>query len=166
LLYDRTRIIHAKYNHPELNIKSSQGALQQYVRVPADHIASRPSNISAAEACICLAALTAYQALFDIGKLEEGQTVLINGGSSSVGAFAIQLAKAQGIRVVATASAKNEDLVRSLGADEVGFIHSLCIKYSNIFDSSSIIPGNLYIPSSLLTHQPLSTISYSMQLAW
>jgi NADPH:quinone reductase-like Zn-dependent oxidoreductase len=106
-------------------MKTSQGTLQQYLRVPADHITIRPSNVSAAEASISLAALTAYQGLFDVGKLEAEQTVLINGGSSSVGAFAIQLAKAHGARVVATASGKNEDFVRSLGADEVCF--SLCL---------------------------------------
>jgi len=53
--------------------------------------------------------------------LEPEQTVLINGGSSAVGVYAIQLAKAKGARVVATASAKNEALVKRLGADEVFF---------------------------------------------
>jgi NADPH:quinone reductase-like Zn-dependent oxidoreductase len=102
-----------------LSIKSKQGALQQYLRVPTDYVSHRPANVSAAEASLALVVLTAWHGLFDDGKLEAGQTVLINGGSSSVGAFAIQLAKARGARVVATASGKNEELVRSLGADEV-----------------------------------------------
>jgi NADPH:quinone reductase-like Zn-dependent oxidoreductase len=53
-------------------------------------------------------------------KLEEGQCIFINGGSSSVGAFAIQIAKAKGCKVYASASGKNEEFVRGLGADEVG----------------------------------------------
>lgn len=52
-------------------------------------------------------------------QLREGQTLFVNGGSTAVGSFAIQLAKVRGARVVATASGKNESLVRGLGADEV-----------------------------------------------
>ena len=57
------------------------------------------------------------------GNLEPGQTVFVNGGSSSVGAFAIQIAKAKGAaKVVASASGKNEEFVRGLGADEVSLM--------------------------------------------
>lgn len=58
-------------------------------------------------------------ALVDLGRIEQGQRVFINGGSTSVGAYAIQIAKAKGCRVVASCSGKNIDLVKSLGADEV-----------------------------------------------
>lgn len=70
--------------------------------------------------------MTAYQALAH-AKLEAEQTILINGGSSAVGAFAIQIAKAKGAKVYTTASAKNEEYVRKLGADEVRifFYHSV-----------------------------------------
>ena len=51
------------------------------------------------------------------GKLSAGQTVLIHGGSGGVGSFAIQLAKARGAKVIATASAANQDLLKQLGAD-------------------------------------------------
>src|SRR5580704_2789147 len=64
-----------------------------------------------------LAALTAWQALIDIGKIQSGQTVLIHGGSGGVGSFAIQIAKARGARVIATASTANQDLLKQLGAD-------------------------------------------------
>ncbi|KAF8638847.1 hypothetical protein AX17_001905 [Amanita inopinata Kibby_2008] len=101
-----------------LSMSTSQGALAQYVRLPADHLARRPSNISAIEASgVCLAGQTAYQALFDAGKLETGQTIFVNGGSTAVGAFAIQLAKVTGAHVVATASGANEQFVRRLGVD-------------------------------------------------
>jgi len=80
--------------------------------------AMKPKSLSFVEAsAVPLAALTAWQALIDIGKLESGQTVLIHGGSGGVGSFAIQIAKARGVRVIATASTANQDLLKQLGAD-------------------------------------------------
>jgi len=112
-------------------MKIKQGALSQYVRMPAEFLVVRPPNVSAVEAAgVTVASQTAYQALFEMGKLEAGQTVFINGGSSSVGAYAIQLAKARGIRVVASASGKNEEFVKSLGADEVCAIHAHDCNYN------------------------------------
>jgi NADPH:quinone reductase-like Zn-dependent oxidoreductase len=61
--------------------------------------------------------LTAWQALIDTAKLSAGQTVLIHGGSGGVGSFAIQIAKARGAKVLATASTPNQDLLKQLGAD-------------------------------------------------
>lgn len=66
-----------------------------------------------------MTAQTAYQGLFEVGGLQDGQRLFVNGGSTTVGAFAIQMAKARGCYVLATASAKNEEYVRGLGADEV-----------------------------------------------
>jgi len=101
-----------------------QGALAQYAKATVSiGVAKRPLNITPVEAAgVTLVALTSYQALFKIAKLEAGQTVFINGGSSALGIYAIQMAKAKGIKVVTTASSKKEQFVRSLGADEVGFI--------------------------------------------
>jgi NADPH:quinone reductase-like Zn-dependent oxidoreductase len=65
-----------------------------------------------------LAALTAWQSLFDTAQLQPGQRVLIHGGSGGVGHFAVQLAKWRGAYVFATASTKNQDLLRKLGVDE------------------------------------------------
>ena len=70
-----------------------------------------------AAAAVPLAALTAWQALIDAAKLKAGQTVLIHGGSGGVGTMAIQIAKARGARVIATASTSNQDLLKELGAD-------------------------------------------------
>lgn len=107
------------YISVELSQTIRQGALSQYVRIPADHLVIRPPNVSPIQAAgITLVGETAYEGLIDIGKLEAGQTVLINGGSSAVGAYAIQIAKAKGARVVATASGRNEEFVRKMGADE------------------------------------------------
>jgi 2-methylene-furan-3-one reductase len=104
---------------PDAQLKSKQGVLAEYITLPQDNLQKRPSNVSPLEAAgVCLAALTALQSL-DLAKLEQDQTILINGGSTAVGSYAIQLAKIRGARVVATASARNEKFVRDLGADEV-----------------------------------------------
>src|SRR6185436_18714520 len=66
-----------------------------------------------------LAATTAWQGLFDHGKLKAGQRVLIHGAAGGVGHFAVQFAKDHGAHVVATARGDDRELVRSLGADEV-----------------------------------------------
>ena len=80
--------------------------------------AIKPKSLTFTEAsAVPLAALTAWQALIDIGKIQSGQTVLIHGGSGGVGSFAIQIAKARGARVIATASTANQDLLKQLGAD-------------------------------------------------
>lgn len=80
--------------------------------------AIKPKSLNFVEAAsVPLAALTAWQALVDVAKIDKGQTVLIHGGSGGVGSFAIQIAKSRGARVIATASAKNQDLLKQLGAD-------------------------------------------------
>ncbi|TFK55244.1 NAD(P)-binding protein [Heliocybe sulcata] len=100
-------------------LKTRLGALAQYTRAPADNLVPKPPQLSAVDVSgIALACMTAYQALFDIAHLEPEQSLLVNGGSSAVGAFAVQLAKAKGCKVTATASGKNEEFVRGLGTDE------------------------------------------------
>ncbi|TBU45081.1 NAD(P)-binding protein [Dichomitus squalens] len=95
------------------------GALAQYTVLPAQRAVIRPKNVTPTQAAgFPIAGLTAYQSLFTLAKLEEGQSVFINGGSTAVGSFAIQLAKAVGARVAVSASGKNEQYVRNLGADE------------------------------------------------
>lgn len=80
--------------------------------------AIKPKSLSFVDASsVPLAALTAWQALIDVGKIQAGQTALIHGGSGGVGSFAIQIAKARGARVIATASSANQDLLKQLGAD-------------------------------------------------
>src|SRR6266567_6521099 len=80
--------------------------------------AIKPKSLSFVDASsVPLAALTAWQALIDVGKIDKGQIVLIHGGSGGVGSFAIQIAKARGARVIATASTANQDLLKQLRAD-------------------------------------------------
>jgi NADPH:quinone reductase-like Zn-dependent oxidoreductase len=70
-------------------------------------------------AAVPLSALTAWQALFDRAHLAAGQTVLIHGGAGGVGVFAVQLVRWAGAQVIATASARNRDFLRELGANEI-----------------------------------------------
>jgi NADPH:quinone reductase-like Zn-dependent oxidoreductase len=83
-------------------------------------VALKPKSIDhVTSAAIPLAALTAWQVLFDNAQLAAGQTVLIHGAAGGVGHFAVQLAKIKGARVIATASPRNHEFLRSLGADQV-----------------------------------------------
>ena len=94
------------------------GGWAEYCISNEQESAIKPNSISFTDAsAVPLAALTAWQALIDIGKIQSGQTVLIHGGSGGVGSFAVQIAKARGARVIATASTANQDLLKQLGAD-------------------------------------------------
>jgi NADPH:quinone reductase-like Zn-dependent oxidoreductase len=96
------------------------GAYAEYIVLEAEHAAIKPKNISFAEAAsIPLAALTAYQSLFDAAKVNEGETVLIHAAAGGVGGFGVQLAKDRGAVVWATASGGNQEYVRNLGASQV-----------------------------------------------
>jgi NADPH:quinone reductase-like Zn-dependent oxidoreductase len=95
-----------------------RGSYAEYVLVKPTEAAAKPARLSHIEAAaVPLAALTAWQGLFDHGHLEAGQTVLIHGGSGGVGHFAIQFAKVGGATVWTTVSAQNLDFVSELGAD-------------------------------------------------
>jgi NADPH:quinone reductase-like Zn-dependent oxidoreductase len=94
------------------------GGWAQYCLTNEGEAALKPKSLSYIEAAaVPLAALTAWQALVDAAHVQTGQTVLIQGGSGGVGSFAIQIAKAKGARVIATASTPNQDLLKQLGAD-------------------------------------------------
>jgi NADPH:quinone reductase-like Zn-dependent oxidoreductase len=96
------------------------GAAADFAAVRAANLALKPLTISHEQAAaLPLSALTAWQALFEHARLDVGQSVLIHGGAGGVGSLAVQLARWRGARVLATASASNAELVRSLGADEV-----------------------------------------------
>ena len=94
------------------------GGYAEYAVATDGEAALKPKSISFVEAAgVPLAALTAWQALIDVAKLSAGQTVLIHGGSGGVGSMAIQIAKARGAKVIATASTANQELLKQLGAD-------------------------------------------------
>ncbi|GIO22901.1 NADP-dependent oxidoreductase [Oceanobacillus sp. J11TS1] len=98
---------------------TSQGTYAEYVPVDESRLAKLPDSISFTEAAaVPLAGLTAWQCLFDFGKLQKDQKVLIHAGSGGVGSFTIQFAKHAGAYVATTASEKNKALVHDLGADQ------------------------------------------------
>lgn len=121
------------------------GAFAEYICVEESICAHLPEGSTFPEmACVPIAGLTALQALITHGLLRKGETVLINGGSGGVGHFAVQIAKAYGAHVTAVCSAKNEDFVKSLGADKVIAydrepIHRHTGKYDLVIDTN----GNL-----------------------
>ena len=98
---------------------AASGSYAELTTARAEAIARKPVGISHEQAAaIPVAGNTAWQALFDIGGLEEGKTALIAGASGGVGHFAVQLGKHADARVTGTASGRNRDFVESLGADE------------------------------------------------
>lgn len=105
------------YARPDL---SRDGAYAGYIAVRESEVALKPTSIDHTHAAaIPLTGLTAWQGLFDAGHLAAGQTVLIHGAAGGVGHFAVQFAKVKGARVIATASKRNHEFLRSLGADEL-----------------------------------------------
>jgi len=96
------------------------GAAAEYVAVPAANLAPKPRSLDYSRAAaVPLSALTAWQALFDHGRLEAGRRVLIHGAAGGVGTFAVQLARWRGAQVIVTASPRNAEFLRKLGADQV-----------------------------------------------
>jgi NADPH:quinone reductase-like Zn-dependent oxidoreductase len=99
---------------------STAGTLAEYACVPADNLVPVPANVSILDAAaVPTSALTALQALRDIGRVRPGQRVLVTGASGGVGTFAVQIAKAFGAEVTGVCRTRNVELVRSLGADHV-----------------------------------------------
>lgn len=98
----------------------ADGAAAEYALAPAELLAAAPTSVPLADAAaLPEAALTAWQALFEIAGLTAGQSVLINGASGAVGGYAIQLAKQAGAVVTATAKARDAERLRGLGADRI-----------------------------------------------
>jgi NADPH:quinone reductase-like Zn-dependent oxidoreductase len=94
------------------------GGYAEYAVATEGEATAKPKSLNYIEAAaVPLAALTAWQALIDSARLSAGQTVLIHGGSGGVGSMAIQIAKARGAKVIATASTANQELLKQLGAD-------------------------------------------------
>ena len=109
----RLKVGDAVYGYPTFG-----GGWADYVTAKEWEVAAKPKSLNFVEAAaVPMGALTAWQALVDIAKLQPRQTILIHGGSGGVGSFAVQIAKARGARVIATASTANQDLLKQLGAD-------------------------------------------------
>ncbi|MGA0568025.1 NADP-dependent oxidoreductase [Rathayibacter sp. KR2-224] len=96
------------------------GSAAEFVVAPADSLVKAPTRIDLADAAaLPSVALTAWQALFDLAELKDGQRLLITGAGGAVGGYAVQLAKRAGSYVIATASPRSRAAVSAAGADEV-----------------------------------------------
>lgn len=115
-----TEVEHFKVGDEIFAKTDDQGSFAEYTSLKEASVALKPKNISMTQAAaLPLVTLTAWQALVEIAQLKRGQKVLIHAGSGGVGSVAIQLAKHLGAYVATTASAKNADWVKDLGADLV-----------------------------------------------
>src|SRR5205823_2683122 len=95
------------------------GGYAEYVAAPASEFVRKPKHIDFdTAASVPVAALTAWQGIFDHGELARGQRILITGASGAAGSMAVQLAKNKGAYVIGTGSGRNQEFVRKLGADE------------------------------------------------
>src|SRR4051794_9754026 len=104
----------------------ANGALAEYCITQPGWIASKPRHIDFVEAAsVPIGALTAWQGLFERAKVQAGDRVLVHGGGGGGGIFVIQLASVRGAHVIATASKRNLDFVRDLGAQEALEYHSV-----------------------------------------
>lgn len=99
-----------------------QGSLAQYAAVDADLLALKPSSLSMREAAaLPLAFITSYSGIVDRANLQPGQTVLVQGGAGGVGHVSVQLARALGAKVFATASAGNQAVLAQFGATPIDY---------------------------------------------
>jgi NADPH:quinone reductase-like Zn-dependent oxidoreductase len=114
------------------------GAAAEYCITTPAEIAPKPATIDHLQAAVVpISGLTAWQALFDHGKLEAGQKVLIHGGAGGVGSFAIQLGAWKGALVATTVSEANVGFVRELGATEI--IDYRKIKFEEVAKVADVI---------------------------
>jgi NADPH:quinone reductase-like Zn-dependent oxidoreductase len=114
------------------------GAFAEFAIVKTEEASLAPKSLDAVHAAaVPVAALTAWQALFDHANLEFGQTVLIHGASGSVGSMAVQLAKWKGAHVIATASESNREYVGAFGADE--FIDYKSERFEDIVSDADVV---------------------------
>jgi NADPH:quinone reductase-like Zn-dependent oxidoreductase len=98
---------------------NADGAYAQYAVAKEAGLARKPLTVDHVHAAaIPLAALTAWQALFEVAGLREGQRLLVHGAAGGVGSFAVQLAKWKGARVAGTASSRNQLFLIALGVDD------------------------------------------------
>ena len=113
-------------------------AYAEYVSAPASEIAAKPTSIDHIHAAaLPLAALTAWQALFEHAHLEAGQRLLVQGAAGGVGHLAVQIAKAHGAQVIGTASARNGDYLREIGVDEV--VDYQAVRYEDMIHDVDVL---------------------------
>jgi NADPH:quinone reductase-like Zn-dependent oxidoreductase len=123
------------YSRPDI---ARDGAYAEHIVVRETEVALKPKSIDHIHAAaIPLAALTAWQSLFDAAGLSAGQKVLIHAAAGGVGSFAVQLARWKGAHVIGTASKRNHELVRNLGAAET--IDYETTRFEDVVDEVDVV---------------------------
>jgi NADPH:quinone reductase-like Zn-dependent oxidoreductase len=102
-----------------LGFARSSGSYAEYAVIPVDGLARKPKSMTFEQAAgVPIAGETAYRALHESGGIRSSDVVLIHGGAGGVGSAAVQIAKAAGAHVIATASANNLEFLKRIGADQ------------------------------------------------
>lgn len=135
---------------------TAKGSFAQYACAAEAQLAIKPGDISFDHAaCLPIAGITALQGLRDKGKVQPGQTVLINGAAGGVGTLAVQIAKSFGAHVTGVCSTKNVDLVRSIGADDVvDYTREDFARSSRRYDVHFDLVGNRSLSECLRVIEP------------
>lgn len=129
------------------------GTYAEYAAVPESYVSPRPRSLSFEESSsIPLAALTAYQAIYDAAKLKNGESVLIVGASGGVGGFAVQFAKMVGATVIGVASEQNHSYLKELGADwTIDYVNTDFVDtFKNQFSDGADVVFNLVKGDTIL----------------
>lgn len=114
------------------------GAEADFTIALPGELAPKPRQLDYVQAAaVPLSALTAWQGIFEHASLVAGQTVLIHGGAGGVGVFAVQLARLAGAHVIATASARNREFLRELGADE--FVDYTAMRFEDVVHDVDVV---------------------------
>jgi NADPH:quinone reductase-like Zn-dependent oxidoreductase len=137
----------------------AKGSFAEYACAASSQLAMKPKEISFEQAaCLPIAGITALQGVRDKGRVQTGQTVLINGAAGGVGIFAVQIAKSLGARVTGVCSTRNVELLRSVGADEViDYTREDFARSTQHYDLLFDLVGNRPLADYLCAVQPRGT---------
>jgi NADPH:quinone reductase-like Zn-dependent oxidoreductase len=127
-----------KVGEPVLGFARQSGSYAEYAVIPVDSLARKPKSLSFEQAAgVPIAGETAYRSLHETAKIQKGQTILIHGAAGGVGSSAVQIARAAGARVIGTASANNQEFLRSLGVDQA--IDYRSQKFEDVVDDVDLV---------------------------
>ena len=149
----------AQFKPGDVVFGTAKGSFAEYACAFASQLAVKPQEISFVQAaCLPIAGTTALQGLRDKGKVQAGQTVLINGAAGGVGIFAVQIAKSLGARVTGVCSTRNVEFLRSIGANEViDYTHEDFARSAQPYDLLFDLVGNRSLADYLRVLQPRGT---------